>query len=94
MSWGALVVCSYRNELNTIKLLTSMNLDIEFIKANILNYEISRTILGWTVQEMGGEISMIINRDVAFELLTLIDKKQFEQDSSPLVMSEEENARY
>jgi len=57
-----------------------MNTDIEFIKKNIADYEISRNIVGWTVSEIGGDISMFIDRDTAFELLALLDKKNWEDD--------------
>lgn len=49
-----------------------MNIDINHIKANILDYEISFSILGWTVSDGGGLFSLSITEDLARELINLM----------------------
>jgi hypothetical protein len=49
-----------------------MNTDINYIKANILNYEICFSILGWTVKEIDCEFSLCITEDIAKELIKMM----------------------
>ena len=48
-----------------------MIVDINYIKANILDYEISFSVLGWTVNN-GDIFSMSITEDLAKELINLM----------------------
>ena len=61
-----------------------MNTDLNYIRANILNYEISFSVLSWAIQEIGGDFSMMISKDIALELINLIEiegaKKYAEDD--------------
>lgn len=49
--------------------------DINYIKTNILDYEISFSILGWTISDGGGAFSLSITEDLARELIDLMKRE-------------------
>ena len=51
-----------------------MIVDINYIKANILDYEICFSILGWTISD-GGAFSLSITEDLARELIDLMKRE-------------------
>jgi len=67
-----------------------MNFDIKKIKSDIWNYEISRSVIGWMVAELGSEIAVCIDKETAKELIELMDAQDKQLDEK--ILLERENA--